>query len=98
MHRTTNVVMGYHSILQRIIIANHVNISRFKAHIKDTQQSSNDVEQTILLIRDGNTRIRHPINRRYVTNLTRVEDIVKNYGQYKNDETMDVNLQAICNY
>lgn len=94
MHRTTNVVEGFHSLFQRIISAHHVNIWRFIDQIKKNQH---DVEQLIIQIRGGHTQIRHPVSRRYITNQIRVETIVENYATYKEDQTVDVYLRAIGN-
>lgn len=92
--RTNNKIEAFHSRFQRIVVSHHLNIWRFIAELKKEQQ---DTEKSILQLQGGHGNLRDPINSRYVRNQRRVETIVQNYQQYKDDDNILVYLRAIAN-
>lgn len=71
--RTNNVVEGWHSKFQKMIVTHHSNIWKFLDHIKADQA---DNEALIIQLEGGHTKIRHPIKKRYLLNQSQVEAIV----------------------
>lgn len=78
--RTNNVVEGFHAKFNQMVHTHHANIWRFIDALKDVQE---ETEQTIAQVRGGHVNVRPPVNKSYVTNQRRLEQIVQLYQEYK---------------
>lgn len=78
--RTTNHVEGWHSRFQKTILVHHSNIWKFLDYLKAEQR---DNEVLMLQVEGGHTRTRHPIKRSIRIDQELVENIVRQYANYK---------------
>lgn len=92
--RTNNKVESFHSRFQRIVVAHHLNIWRFIGELQKEQQ---DTEAAVTQLLGGHGHLRDPINSTYVRNQRRVETIVGNYEEYKQQNNVRTYLRAIAN-
>jgi len=90
--RTNNAVEGWHNHLPRIMVVRHAGIWRFLANLK---KEENEIFTQLTQARGGPTKIKEPVNRRYLTNQRQVEQIVSNYQRYKDGGDVSTYLRAI---
>lgn len=91
-YRTNNNVEGWHLKFSIMIRTAHSNIWKFLEYIK---KDENDNRILILQLAGGHTRIRYPIKKSYAKNEEHIENIVRNYNQYKADDNLPQYLRAI---
>lgn len=92
MHRTNNVAEGWHSKFQRIINVHHASIWRF---LENIQKDQRDNEILILQLKGGHQKIRHPIKKSYLLNMTQIESVVDRYEQFKAENDIKHYLRLI---
>lgn len=90
--RTNNAVEGWHNHLQLMMVIRHASIWRFLENLK---REENEVFTQITQVRGGHTKIKEPVNKKYLTNQRQVEQIVRNYQVYKDAEDAQTYLRAI---
>ncbi|KAJ4445948.1 hypothetical protein ANN_12634 [Periplaneta americana] len=91
-HRTTNIVEGWHNRFQKHIVTHHASVWKFMEFIKKNQRNN---EIIIIQLLGGNLNVRHPIKRSYLQNLSRVEEIVRNYNHYNGEGHIRTYFKAI---
>lgn len=90
--RTTNAVEGWHSKFQKAIVTHHANIWKFIEYLQKDQHDNNLLINQLL---GGHVGVRHPIKKSYMLNMRHVEQIVRNYNDYKDRGEIDRYLRAI---
>ena len=91
-HRTNNVVEGFHSKFQKCIVTHHANIWKFIETLKKEEQEG---RQLRVQIRAGHTKIRQPINKKYILSQQRVKNIVTRYQEFKDRNEILVYLRNL---
>lgn len=92
MHRTNNLVEGWHYKFLIMIRTNHSNIWKFLDYLK---RDENDNKILQLQLAGGHTRIRYPIKKSHKRNEEHIETIVANYERYKREGNIMIYLRAI---
>lgn len=92
VQRTTNVVEGWHSKFQRLIVTHHSAIWRFLETIKKEQ---NNNAQLITQLRGGHRNIKYPIKNAYFRNQRQLEELVRNYDTYVDEDNVNTYLRAV---
>ncbi|XP_034231509.1 uncharacterized protein LOC117639742 [Thrips palmi] len=90
--RTNNAVEGWHNHLQRLMVIRHASIWRFLENLK---KEENEIFTQLTQVRGGHTKIKEPVNKKYLTNQRQVEQIVSNYQRYKDGGEVLTYLRAI---
>ncbi|KAJ4444952.1 hypothetical protein ANN_06751 [Periplaneta americana] len=91
-HRTTNIVEGWHSRFQKHIVTLHSSVWKLMEFIKNDQRNN---EIIIIQILGGHLNVGNPIKRSYLQNLSRVEEIVRNYNHYNEEGHTRTYLKAV---
>ena len=81
--RTTNSIEGWHSGFQKKVATHHPNIWKFMDFLRKDESNNSGLITQLLA---GHSRIKHPIKRKYVTNLRRIKEMVRTYETYKNNQ------------
>jgi hypothetical protein len=90
--RTTNVVEGWHSKQQKMIVVHHANVWRFLDEIRDEEH---DFHQVLLQLRAGHINVKQPVNKRYEMCQRRVHNLANSYEEYKERGDVMTYLEAI---
>ncbi len=90
--RTTNVVEGWHSKFQKMLVVHHANIWKFLEEVRDEEH---DFHQVLAQIRAGHIDIKQPVNKKYEMSQRRVHNLANSYEEYKEREEVMTYLEAI---
>ena len=86
LRRTNNVVEGWHSRFQKVVVSKHATIWRFLDFIKNDERD-NDV--LITQLNGGHRKIRHPVKNQYIVNNKNIELLVRSYDEYKRNNQIN---------
>lgn len=91
--RTNNVVEGWNSKFQKMVVSHHVNIWKF---VENLQNDQHDNESLIIQLAGGHRNVKAPVNKRYLMNQNRVDNIVRNYAHYRDRGEIMTYLRAVA--
>ncbi|KAK3932001.1 DNA polymerase subunit gamma-1 [Frankliniella fusca] len=91
--RTNNVVEGWHSKFQKLLVVHHANVWKFLDEVIDEEH---DFHQLLAQVRAGHINIKQPTNKKYEMCQRRLHNLANNYEEYKERNEVMLYLQAVA--
>ncbi|KAK3931315.1 ATP-dependent DNA helicase CHL1, partial [Frankliniella fusca] len=91
--RTNNVVEGWHSKFQKLLVVHHANVWKFLDEVIDEEH---DFHQLLAQVRAGQINIKQPTNKKDEMCQRRLHNLANNYEEYKERNEIMLYLQAVA--
>lgn len=91
--RTNNVVEGWHSKFQKLLVVHHANVWKFLDEIRSEEH---DFNQLLIQVRAGHINIKQPVNKKYEMSQRRLHNLANAYEDYKERDEVMLYLEAVA--
>lgn len=91
--RTNNVVEGWHSKFQKMIVVHHANVWKY---IDELKAEEHDFHQIHAQVKAGHINVKQPVNKKYEMCQRRLHNIANSYEEYKERGETFTYLEAIA--